>query len=151
MFFLIIYFLVTFFNLVFEIAALVDLLSAIILIVLFLMQKHGTSRVSFVFSPIMAVWTFSTPIVGIYSILHHYPSIFKAISPLYMFRFFWRNGKEGWLLLGGTILCITGDLLSWTQINDMCHKGLYVNFTSNFNFCTHVLRFAYQYTCCYDI
>ncbi|XP_058212995.1 probable potassium transporter 17 isoform X3 [Rhododendron vialii] len=86
----------------------VEALSAIVLIVLFLLQKFGTSRVSFLFSPIMGAWTFTTPLVGIYSIIHYYPSIFKAISPHYMFRFFSRNGKEGWLLLGGTVLCITG-------------------------------------------
>jgi len=86
----------------------VETLSAIVLIVLFLLQKFGTSRVSFLFSPIMGAWTLSTPLVGIYSIIHHYPSIFKALSPHYIFRFFWRNGKSGWLLLGGTVLCITG-------------------------------------------
>lgn len=90
--------------------ALVEVLSATVLIVLFLLQKFGTSRVSFLFSPIMGAWTLTTPIIGIYSIVKHYPNIFKAISPHYVFRFFWRNGKEGWLLLGGTILCITGEL-----------------------------------------
>jgi len=88
--------------------ALVEALSAAVLIVLFLLQKFGTSRVSFLFSPIMGAWTLSTPIVGVYSIIHHYPSIFKALSPHYIFHFFWRNGKSGWLLLGGTVLCITG-------------------------------------------
>ena len=86
-----------------------EALSAIVLVVLFLLQKFGTSRVSFLFSPIMAAWTLSTPLVGIYSIIHHYPSIFKALSPHYIFLFFERNGKEGWLLLGGTVLCITGE------------------------------------------
>lgn len=88
--------------------SLVEALSAIVLIVLFLLQKFGTSRVSFLFSPIMGAWTFSTPLVGIYSIIHHYPGIFKALSPHYIFYFFSRKGKEGWLLLGGTVLCITG-------------------------------------------
>lgn len=57
--------------LVYDISALVEALSAIVLIVLFLLQKFGTSRVSFLFSPIMGAWTFSTPLVGIYSIIHH--------------------------------------------------------------------------------
>ena len=38
----------------------VEALSAIILIALFMLQKYGTSRVSFLFSPIMATWTFTT-------------------------------------------------------------------------------------------
>lgn len=89
-------------------AAMVEAISAVVLIGLFLLQKFGTCRVSFLFSPIMAAWTLSTPLVGIYSIVHNYPKIFKAISPHYIFGFFLRNGKEGWLLLGGTVLCITG-------------------------------------------
>ncbi|KAB2620122.1 potassium transporter 17-like [Pyrus ussuriensis x Pyrus communis] len=89
-------------------SSLVEALSAGVLIILFLLQKFGTSRVSFLFSPIMGTWTLVTPLVGIYSIIRHYPGIFKAISPHFIFHFFQRNGKEGWLLLGGTVLCITG-------------------------------------------
>ncbi|GMP92730.1 hypothetical protein CsSME_00042830 [Camellia sinensis var. sinensis] len=96
--------------------SLVEVLSAVVLIVLFLLQKYGTSRVSFIFSPIMCAWTVTT-LIGIYSIIRHYPSIFNAISPNYIvsfffffffFFFFLRNGKEGWLLLVGTVICITG-------------------------------------------
>ena len=91
------------------IAAAVKVLSASVLVLLFLMQKFGTSRVSFLFSPIMGAWTFATPIVGIYSIIHYYPTIFKALSPHYIIYFFLRGGKTTWLLLGGTVLCITGE------------------------------------------
>jgi len=93
------------------VAALVEALSATVLVVLFLLQKFGTSRVSFLFSPIMGMWTLTIPLVGIYSIIHHYPTIFKALSPHYIIYFFLRNGKEGWLLLGGTVLCITGIIM----------------------------------------
>ncbi|OAY70143.1 putative potassium transporter 17, partial [Ananas comosus] len=88
--------------------AAVEALSAVILLALFLLQKKGTSRVSFLFSPIMASWTFTTPMIGIYSFLRYYPSIFKTVSPHYIVGFFLRNGKRGWQLLGGTVLCITG-------------------------------------------
>ncbi|XP_072985625.1 probable potassium transporter 17 isoform X2 [Typha latifolia] len=86
----------------------VEALSAAILIILFLLQKFGTSRVSFLFSPIMASWTFTTPIIGIYSIFRYYPGIFKSLSPYYIVHFFLRNGRKGWQLLAGTVLCITG-------------------------------------------
>ncbi|KAJ0733303.1 putative potassium transporter [Helianthus annuus] len=88
--------------------SLVEGLSALVLVVLFMLQKFGTARVSFIFSPIMGLWTLTTPLVGIYNIIHHYPSIFKAISPHYIFHFFSRNGRHGWLLLNGMVLCITG-------------------------------------------
>lgn len=58
----------------------------------------------------MGAWTLSTPLVGIYNVIKHYPAVFKALSPLYIIRYFIRNGKEGWLSLGGTVLCITGKL-----------------------------------------
>ncbi|XP_074294296.1 putative potassium transporter 17 isoform X2 [Silene latifolia] len=88
--------------------SMVEALSAVILIFLFLLQKYGTSRVSFLFSPIMGMWTLTTPLVGIYSIFKHYPGIFKALSPHHIVMFFLRNGKIGWMCLGGTVLCITG-------------------------------------------
>ncbi|PKU72596.1 probable potassium transporter 17 isoform X1 [Dendrobium catenatum] len=86
----------------------VEAISAVVLLALFLLQKHGTARVSFLFSPIMGTWTLTTPIIGVYSFLRFYPSIFKAVSPHYIVHFFLRNRRKGWELLGGTVLCITG-------------------------------------------
>jgi KUP system potassium uptake protein len=71
-------------------------------------QKYGTDKVSFLFSPIMVVWFLATPMVGVYNIAKHYPYVFKAFSPRYIFLFFKNNGKHGWLMLGGIVLCITG-------------------------------------------
>ncbi|KAB2097161.1 hypothetical protein ERO13_A01G144700v2 [Gossypium hirsutum] len=108
--------------------SLVEALSAVVLFILFLLQKFGTSRVSFLFSPIMGAWTLSTPLVGIYSIIHHYPSIFKALSPYYIFHFFWRNGKEGWLMLGGTILCITGSEALFADLGHFNRSSIQIAF-----------------------
>ncbi|XP_071928569.1 probable potassium transporter 17 isoform X3 [Coffea arabica] len=108
--------------------AWVEVLSAVVLIVLFLLQKYGTSRVSFLFSPIMGAWTLTTPLVGIYSIIKHYPSIYKAISPHYIFSFFWRNGKEGWLLLSGTILCITGSEAMFADLGHFNKSSIQIAF-----------------------
>ncbi|PRQ41309.1 putative potassium transporter [Rosa chinensis] len=109
-------------------SSVVEALSAVVLILLFLLQKFGTSRVSFLFSPIMGAWTLSTPLVGIYSIISHYPSIFKAISPHYIFRFFWRNGKEGWLLLSGTVLCITGSEALFADLGHFNRSSIQIAF-----------------------
>ncbi|XP_071927798.1 probable potassium transporter 17 isoform X1 [Coffea arabica] len=106
----------------------VEILSAVVLIALFLLQKYGTSRVSFLFSPIMGAWTLTTPLVGIFSIIKHYPSIYKAISPHYIFTFFWRNGKEGWLLLSGTILCITGSEAMFADLGHFNKSSIQIAF-----------------------
>lgn len=105
-----------------------EALSAVVLIGLFLLQKFGTSRVSFLFSPIMGAWTFTTPMVGIYSIIKHYPGIFKAISPHYMVNFFWRKQKEGWLLLGGIILCITGSEAMFADLGHFSKSSIQIAF-----------------------
>ncbi|KAK8314385.1 hypothetical protein V6Z12_D01G168100 [Gossypium hirsutum] len=103
-------------------------ISKLVLFILFLLQKFGTSRVSFLFSPIMGAWTLSTPLVGIYSIIHHYPNIFKALSPYYIFHFFWRNGKEGWLMLGSTILCITGSEALFADLGHFNRSSIQIAF-----------------------
>ncbi|CAI8617672.1 unnamed protein product [Vicia faba] len=106
----------------------VETLSAVVLIFLFLLQKYGTSRVSFLFSPIMGAWTLCTPIVGIYSIIHNYPSIFKALSPHFIVQFFLRNGKSGWLLLGGTVLCITGSEAMFADLGHFNPRSIQIAF-----------------------
>ncbi|KAI7730551.1 hypothetical protein M8C21_001328 [Ambrosia artemisiifolia] len=110
--------------------SLVEGLSAFVLVVLFLLQKFGTARVSFIFSPIMGLWTLTTPLVGIYNIIHHYPTIFKAISPHYIFHFFSRNGHHGWLLLNGMVLCITGSEALFADLGHFNRPSIQVAFLS---------------------
>ncbi|GAB2270024.1 Probable potassium transporter 17 [Dionaea muscipula] len=108
--------------------SLVEAVSAVILILLFLLQKFGTSRVSFLFSPIMGAWTLTTPLIGIYSIVHYYPMIFKSLSPHYIFIFFWRNGSEGWRLLGSIVLCITGSEALFADLGHFNRSSIQVAF-----------------------
>ncbi|KAJ0507684.1 putative potassium transporter [Helianthus annuus] len=110
--------------------SLVEGLSALVLVVLFMLQKFGTARVSFIFSPIMGLWTLTTPLVGIYNIIHHYPSIFKAISPHYIFHFFSRNGRHGWLLLNGMVLCITGSEALFADLGHFNRPSIQIAFLS---------------------
>jgi len=115
----------------FVFAATVEALSAGILIGLFLLQKYGTSKVSFMFSPIMAAWTFTTPIIGVYSILRYYPGIFKAMSPHYIVHFFVTNQKRGWQLLGGTVLCITGAEAMFADLGHFSKRSIQIAFLSS--------------------
>ncbi|MQM14520.1 hypothetical protein Taro_047455 [Colocasia esculenta] len=110
------------------ISALVEALSAAILIGLFLLQKHGTSRVSFLFSPIMAAWTLTTPIIGVYAVIHYEPTIFKALSPYYIVHFLLVNGKSAWRLLGGTVLCITGAEAMFADIGHFNKRSIQIAF-----------------------
>ncbi|XP_015696131.2 probable potassium transporter 4 isoform X1 [Oryza brachyantha] len=109
----------------------VEGLSAAILVGLFLLQKYGTSRVSFMFSPIMAAWTFTTPVIGVYSIWRYYPGIFKAMSPHYIVRFFVTNQTRGWQLLGGTVLCITGAEAMFADLGHFSKRSIQIAFLSS--------------------
>lgn len=56
----------------------------------------------------MLVWFVSTPLIGIYNIVTYYPGVFKALSPHYIIQYFQQNQKNGWVALGGVVLCVTG-------------------------------------------
>ncbi|KQJ86211.1 potassium transporter 6 [Brachypodium distachyon] len=86
----------------------VVMMSVVILLLLFLFQQMGTSRVSFSFSPIMIAWFVSLSMIGLYNIVQHYPPVLKAVSPHYIYYYFAKNGAAGWEQLGAVILCITG-------------------------------------------
>lgn len=86
-------------------------MSVVVLILLFLFQRCGTSKVSFTFSPIMLLWLATNASIGIYNIFKYYPSILKALSPHYIVIFTSRNAKTLWNLLGAVFLGITGTVL----------------------------------------
>lgn len=87
-------------------------ISVLLLVGLFLFQRFGTSKVSFLFSPIMLVWFATNVLIGVYNIIKYHPSILKAVSPHYALRFFLVNGNTAWDLLGAVFLSITGISLS---------------------------------------
>lgn len=86
----------------------VVLLSCIILVGLFALQHFGTQKVAFLFAPIVIAWLLCISVVGIYNVVHWNPSILRAFSPYYVYKFFRRTGKDGWMALGGILLSITG-------------------------------------------
>lgn len=87
---------------------LVVLIACIILVGLFALQKCGTHRVAFMFAPIVIAWLFCISSIGIYNIYYWNPSIYKGLSPYYMYKFFQVTRTDGWMSLGGVALCITG-------------------------------------------
>lgn len=87
------------------------LLACVILVGLFALQHCGTHRVAFMFAPIVIIWLLSIFLVGIYNTIHWNPKIVYAISPQYIIKFFIKTGAEGWISLGGILLCITGMLV----------------------------------------
>ena len=82
-------------------------ITILILIGLFLIQKHGTAGVGKVFGPVTLVWFVTLAALGAVQIARN-PSVLAAVNPLYGIDFFLRNGWRGYFILGTVVLVITG-------------------------------------------
>jgi KUP system potassium uptake protein len=94
-------------------------ITIVILVGLFLFQRHGTGRIGSVFGPIMLVWFSTLAILGISGIVRD-PSVLAAVNPAHAFHFFARNGFHGFLVLGAVFLVATGGEALYA---DMGHFG----------------------------
>lgn len=92
----------------FPVTGVVVLVAVVILVGLFSVQHYGTDRVGWLFAPIVLLWFLLIGGIGIFNICKYGSSVLKAFSPLYIYRYLQREGKDGWLSLGGILLSITG-------------------------------------------
>src|ERR1700732_3352785 len=67
----------------------------------------------------MLLWFVVIAVLGIASVLKH-PGMIAAVDPRYAVRFMLASGWEGFLVLGGVFLCITGGEALYA---DMGHFG----------------------------
>ncbi|KAJ7969361.1 Potassium transporter [Quillaja saponaria] len=86
----------------------VVLVAVVILVGLFCMQHYGTDKVGWLFAPVVLLWFLLIGGIGLYNIWKYGSSVLKAFSPVYIYRYFKRGGKDGWTSLGGIMLSITG-------------------------------------------
>ncbi|GAA0157818.1 transporter [Lithospermum erythrorhizon] len=87
---------------------IVVVVAVFILVGLFSMQHYGTDRVGWLFAPIVLLWFLFIGGIGMFNIWKYDSSVLKAFSPVYIYRYFRRGGKDGWTSLGGIMLSITG-------------------------------------------
>jgi len=93
--------------------------TCLVLITLFMMQKHGTEKIGKVFGPVMILWFSTLALLGLAAIVEH-PAILAAVNPYYAVRFFMENHFHGMVVLGSVVLCITGGEALYA---DMGHFG----------------------------
>ncbi|KEQ58766.1 putative potassium transporter [Aureobasidium melanogenum CBS 110374] len=82
--------------------------SCAILILLFLLQPLGIQKLASCFAPIVIIWLLFNASFGIYNLVMHDWTVLKAFSPYFAGLYFMRLKKDGWLSLGGILLCFTG-------------------------------------------
>ncbi|KAK1987316.1 potassium uptake protein [Colletotrichum cereale] len=79
-----------------------------ILVLLFLIQPLGTTKLASTFAPIVIIWLGFNGAFGIYNLVKYDYTVLKAFSPYYAIHFFMEKKTEGWKMLGGVLLCFTG-------------------------------------------
>jgi potassium uptake protein len=82
-------------------------ISIVIIVLLFLSQRWGTSKIGVVFGPIMLVWFGSLFMIGIWRVTLE-PSILKAFDPWEAFHYLLIEKKRGFYQIGSVFLAVTG-------------------------------------------
>lgn len=95
-------------------------ITLIILILLFLIQKKGTSTVGILFGPIMVIWFAVLGLMGVYNIVDN-PQIIQAINPLFAVSFLVEHSLQAFIVLGAVFLVLTGAEALYA---DMGHFGI---------------------------
>lgn len=88
------------------------------LIVLFSVQRFGTSKVGLLVGPALFIWFCSLSGVGIYNLLKYGTTVLKAFNPVYIYHYFKKDPTQAWMSLGGCLLCATG---SEAMFADLCY------------------------------
>lgn len=95
------------------------IITLIIAIALFSIQKKGTESISKVFGPVMLIWFIALGVFGLASLSHNL-FVLNAFNPLHGLKFITHHGLSGFFVLSEVILCATGAEALYA---DMGHLG----------------------------
>ncbi|WP_278929714.1 potassium transporter Kup [Pseudomonas qingdaonensis] len=91
----------------------------VVLVALFLIQKHGTARIGILFGPVMVAWFVVLAALGVHGIVQR-PEVLQALNPIWAVRFFIVHPGMGVAILGAVVLALTGAEALYA---DMGHFG----------------------------
>ncbi len=94
-------------------------IAIVVLLVLFGLQSHGTGLLGWWFGPIMLLWFVTLAVLGVKSALQT-PEVFAAFSPHHAVQFLLGHPTQGFAVLGGVFLVLTGAEALYA---DMGHFG----------------------------
>ena len=94
-------------------------ITALIIVALFAVQRHGTAAVGKSFGPVMIVWFMAIGACGVYGIVDHL-EILKALSPTYALKFIVGHFGIAFFALAAVVLSVTGAEALYA---DMGHFG----------------------------
>ncbi len=91
-----------------------------ILVALFALQALGTNVVGFTFGPLMFIWFAMLLVIGLFW-AGQYPSVIKALNPMYAYELL-AHYPGGYWLLGAVFLCTTGAEALYSDLGH-CGRG----------------------------
>jgi KUP system potassium uptake protein len=94
-------------------------LTVVILALLFLIQRRGTSWIGGIFGPVMLIWFIVIGALGVLGIAKA-PAVLAALSPLPAITYLWHAGPLALTVIGGAFLAVTGGEAFYA---DMGHFG----------------------------
>ncbi|MDT5178466.1 MAG: system potassium uptake protein, partial [Mycobacterium sp.] len=94
-------------------------ITAVIIVALFTVQRHGTAKVGRFFGPVMILWFVSIGACGVKGIIGH-PEILRALSPTYALSFVFGHFPIAFFALAAVVLAVTGAEALYA---DMGHFG----------------------------
>jgi KUP system potassium uptake protein len=94
-------------------------LALIVLVFLFVIQRHGTASVGKLFGPVMLLWFGVLAVLGMSNIVAE-PGVLRALNPAWGASFLIANPGLGFLSLGAVVLSLTGAEALYA---DMGHFG----------------------------
>jgi KUP system potassium uptake protein len=94
-------------------------ITAVIIVALFSVQRHGTAAVGRFFGPVMIAWFVAIGACGVYGIVGN-PEILKALSPTYALTFLLSHFHIAFFSLAAIVLSVTGAEALYA---DMGHFG----------------------------
>ncbi|XP_059313724.1 potassium transporter 7-like [Lycium ferocissimum] len=96
----------------------VVMISVAYLVILFSVQKYGTSKVGLIVGPALFIWFCSLGVIGVYNLIKYDSRVWRAFNPVHIYYYFKRNSTKAWYSLGGCLLCATG---SEAMFADLCY------------------------------
>ncbi|MBF8675876.1 potassium transporter Kup [Pseudomonas fulva] len=93
--------------------------SLVVLVALFLVQRHGTEKIGKLFGPVMVLWFVVLAVLGVHGIAQT-PEVLRAFNPGWAVNFFIVHPGMGVAILGAVVLALTGAEALYA---DMGHFG----------------------------
>lgn len=94
-------------------------IAAVILVILFVVQRYGTGKVGVLFGPVMVLWFAVLAAAGLTMVVQ-YPAVLLGLSPTYAVTFIVSHPTVSFIALGAVVLVITGAEALYA---DMGHFG----------------------------